>query len=415
MASVDQSYNNPRNRKKVLSLVEIAINKCIQHVAKLEDVGATPFHLLVPVLRRMNAKQLGQIEELSPQITPDSDELWTNLVSKEFPDRPILANSIRTSKVKSKRANLVAPAGRTLMFCNMPMKSLYFQYSDERESFRQDSAERLRKITQMLKKEKSANSIVPVPELLRDPTVRRRRFEGGSGYNRSYASYGPKNSILNKARKETRNRSLMFPNYAQKVKKYDPYEAFKYKDTPSVQPGPPISHSLHQPRQQPRFPKSQQSAQPSTHPAAPRYAPRFNHDRAEISPQLGRPPTIFNGQPIQHSTNMPRPIEPVPKFVLAANSNSSSPKPASPPLHSSLSEPHSPPTSISSSSSPLPRAVSEAIRKRKAEPSIFLTGNRNKRPMRVPRAQMKGLAPSNDSNTQPPNKKITLIKSSIFN
>jgi hypothetical protein len=80
-----------------------------------------------------------------------------------------------------------------------------------------------------------------------------------------------------------------------------------------------------------------------------------------------------------------------------------------------LSEPHSPPTSISSSSSPLPRAVSEAIRKRKAEPSIFLTGNRNKRPMRVPRAQMKGLAPSNDSNTQPPNKKITLIKSSIFN
>lgn len=419
MASVDQSYNNPRNRKKVLSLVEIATNKCIQHVAKLEDVGATPFHLLVPVLRRMNAKQLGQIEELSPQITPDSDELWTNLVSKEFPDRPILANSIRASKVKSKRANMVVPAGRALMFCDMPMKSLYFKYSDERESFRQDSAERLRKITQRLKKEKSANSIVSVPELLRDPTVRRRRFDGGSGYSRSEASYGPKNSILNKARKEIRNRSLMFPNYAQKVKKYDPYEAFNHKDAPSVQPGPPISHSLHQPRQQPRFPQRHQLAQPSAHPAAhpaaPRYAPRFNHNRADTSQRLGRPPTIFNGQPIQHSTNAPRPIEPVPKLVLEASSYSSSPKPTSPPIHNaSLSEPHSPPTSVSSSS-PLPRAVSEAIRKRKAEPSIFLTGNRNKRPMRVPRAQMKGLAPNNDSNTQPPNKKITLIKSSIFN
>lgn len=413
MASVDQSYNNPRNRKKVLSLVEIATKKCIQHVAKLEDVGATPFHLLIPVLRRMNAKQLGQIEDLSPQITPDSDELWTNLVSKDFPDRPILANSIRASKVKSTRANVVVPAGRTLQFCDMPMKSLYFKYSDERESFRQDSAERLRKITQKLKKEKSANSIVSVPELLRDPTVRRRRFDGGSGYSRTEASYGPKNSILNKARKEIRNRSLMFPNYAQKVKKYDPYEAFKHKDSPSVQPGPPISHSLHQPRQQPRFPQNHPSPQPSGNTAAPRYTPRFNHDRAEM-PQLGRPPTIFNGQPIQHSTNAPRPVELTPKLVLEAKSYSSSPKPASPPMHSSFPEPHSPPTSISSSS-PLPRAVSEAIRKRKAEPSIFLTGNRNKRPMRVPRAQMKGLAPSNDSNTQPQNKKITMIKSSIFN
>lgn len=412
MASVEQSYYNPRSRKKVLSLVEIATNKCIQHVAKLEDVGATPFHLLVPVLRKMNAKQLGQIEELSPQITPESDELWINLVSKEFPDRPILANNTGTSNSRSKRSNVVAAAasGRPLLFCDMPMKSLYFKYSDERESFREDSAERLRKITQRLKKEKSANSIVSVPELLRDPTVRRQRYDGGSAYT---PSYGPKNSILNKARKEIRNRSLMFPNYAQKVKKYDPYDAFKQKSSPCIQPRPPVSHFLHQPRQQPRLPQSPRSTQQPAHPVVPKYAPRFNHDRGDNSSPMGGP-VVFNGQPIQYSTNPPRPNGTVPKLNLGASSFSSSPKSASPPLHTSLPEHHSPPTSVSSSS-PLPRAVSEAIRKRKPEPSIFLTGSRNKRPMRVPRAQMKGPAPSNDSSSPTLDKKITLIKSSIFN
>lgn len=412
MASVDQNYYNPRSRKKVLSLVEIATNKCIQHVAKLEDVGATPFHLLIPVLRKMNAKQLGQIEELSPQITPESDELWTNLVKKEFPDRPILANNIGSTKNKSKRSSMVATAvaGRPLLFCNMPMKSLYFKYSDERESFREDSAERLRKITQRLKREKSANSIVSVPELLRDPTVRRQRHDGGSGYSHSY---GPKNSILNKARKEIRNRSLMFPNYAQKVKKYDPYDAFKQKNSSCITPGPPVSHSLHEPKQQPRLPQSSRPRQQPIHPAAPKYLPSFNHNRSDNPSRLADP-VVFNGQPIQHSANVPKPIGSVPKISLAASSYSSSPKSASPPIHLSLPEPHSPPTSVSSSS-PLPRAVSEAIKKRKAEPSIFLTGSRNKRPMRVPTAQMKGPAPSNDSNTHTGDKKITLIKSSIFN
>lgn len=404
MESGYQGYNYASKRKKVLSLVEISTKKCIQHVAKLEDVGATPFRLLLPVLWRMNAKQLAQIEELSPQITPESDEVWAHLVSKEFPDRPVVASG---GKTKNNRRAGVVGTSHTLMFSDMPMKSLYHRYSDERESFREDSAQRLRKITERLKKEKSANSIVSVPELLRDPTVRRRRYDGSSSasYGRS-EPYGAKNSILNKARKELRNRSLMFPNYAQKVKKYDPYEAFKNRDLPIAEPRQPARIHRHPVQKSPQT-SPQRGLHRGPHIGPPQYPPRFDHTK--IAKPTTRPRTIFNGQPVQQNIIPSKPME---NTSRALYNSASSPRRAVSPAQLSAAEPHSPPTSVSSAS-PLPGKATEIIRKRRPEPSIFLSGNRNKRPIRVPTSQMKGLAPSPGSTSEP-HKKITMIKSSIF-
>ncbi|CUM67828.1 uncharacterized protein PRCAT00005535001 [Priceomyces carsonii] len=198
----------PTRRKRILRLVEVATNKCVQNVNKLQDVGGTPFHLLRPVLMKMSAKQLNQIELQSPQIMPFSDELWPALIEREFPDRPPI------SKGKMRQSQ------------EMPNKTLFYRYDKERELLRNDSAQRLRKMTEKLKKEKSANSIVSVSHVLRDPTVKRRR-NYSDGYTRSTPS-AKKNSILLKARKDLQNRSLMFPGYSQKVKSHDPYDAFNH-------------------------------------------------------------------------------------------------------------------------------------------------------------------------------------------
>lgn len=189
----------------VPSLIQLTTAKLLHNISSIQDTGITPIHLLLPILSRMNAKQLTLIETTSPQLTPDTDQLWYALIEKDFPTRP----TPRSQRIKEDP---------------MPNRTLYFKYIQEQESHRQDLTQRLRKITERLKLQKSANKIVKVPELLKDPTVRRRQFmraPGGSGGSR-YTN-PKKNSILLKARRETLSRTMMFP----KLKVYDPFQEYK--------------------------------------------------------------------------------------------------------------------------------------------------------------------------------------------
>lgn len=189
----------------VPSLIQLTTAKLLHNISSIHDTGTTPFHLLLPIISRMNAKQLTLIETTSPQLTPDTDQLWYALVEKDFPTRP-------------------TPRSLRLLEDPMPNRTLYLKYIQEQESHRQDLTQRLRKITERLKLQKSANKIVKVPELLKDPTVRRRQFmraPGGSGGSR-YTN-PKKNSILLKARRETLSRTMMFP----KLKVYDPFQEYK--------------------------------------------------------------------------------------------------------------------------------------------------------------------------------------------
>ena len=162
----------------VLSLVELATLKFIQFPMLVEDVGATPFHLLVPVLERMLAKQLRLLEQKSPHITEDLERIWRLLIRKDFPDRPE-----------------VLPTQPSL-------RKLYDQYVKDREQLRQQSANRLRQMSEELKNKKSKVIAVPAGEL-KEP---RRRILGwgrsplGGGWD------GPRRpkTILARARSEER-------------------------------------------------------------------------------------------------------------------------------------------------------------------------------------------------------------------
>lgn len=177
----------------VPSLFHISQALCVKLAPRITDVGDTPYHIIKPALRRLNSKQLSTLEENSPCIMPESDELWALLVEKEFPDRPFNTNQVK----------LLASGQDD----DMPNRSLFRQYSEEKQVFLASSAQRLRRLTATLKKEKSKNSIVPIKGIVRDPSVRRRT---PSRPRHSLASSSRPKSILGKARKDILERLLMF-------------------------------------------------------------------------------------------------------------------------------------------------------------------------------------------------------------
>ncbi|KAK6462154.1 RNA polymerase II transcription factor SIII subunit A-domain-containing protein [Scheffersomyces coipomensis] len=218
MGENDYSSSHWR-RKTIQSLVSIATQTIAANINYIQDIGTTPYHLLESVLSRMNSKQLNQIETQSPHITIHSDKLWQGLIEKDFPTRPNNLDPIQSQG------------------SSMPYKALYYRYTKEREMFQKDSTDRLRKITKKLEKEKQVNKIIVAKELLKDPTIRRRPQYHSSTRQTTL----PKaNTILGKARKDLKNRHLIFPK--QHLKPYSAFDAFKDRASP---PPPHPSRILH--------------------------------------------------------------------------------------------------------------------------------------------------------------------------
>lgn len=189
----------------VQTLFQLALATCVQNAGLIDDVGSTPYHIVRPILRRLNAKQLSTVESNSPLVTPDSDELWQTLIEKDFPDRALPNPSKR---------GLIADSGE-----KMPTKALYDQYVNEREQLRASSAQRLRNFNQRLQKEKSRNMIVPLKGIVHEP-MRRRIAQPFQPYNRG----APRSrTILGKAMRDIQHRLLIFLGGTR----HDPYRVFE--------------------------------------------------------------------------------------------------------------------------------------------------------------------------------------------
>lgn len=366
------------NKRKSVSLVEISTKKCIQHLGQVQDVGGTPYHILKPILKRMAAKQLSQIEDRSPHIQPKSDELWGELVKREFPERPCIANT----KQISKKGKIEMHTGlENSSFKKMPMKTLYYRYHEERESFREDSAKRLRDMTQRLKDEKSEKSIISVPQLLKDPLARRRYMgnDNNSGAN--------KNSILNKARRDLRSRALMFPNRSDKPRRTDPFAERAGKIDWSQSGGFLPKLDYLDLRGELRSTKRENLCKRTTMGHIHREKSDMNRSSTSVNDSLsGQVKITESGQ-----------------SMFTGKSISE---------HESRNTDTSTSTPIQLARNPEALAGERIIRKRKAEPSIFLT-NRNKK---VPKTQDLHKFRSQDSAPRPHKElnKVNMIKSSIF-
>lgn len=349
----------------VPSLFLIAQSVCVKQATHISDVGDTPYHLVRPILKRLNAKQLAQLETNSPTLLPHSDELWGSLVERDFADRPCSpAKSRFSGSTENNR---------------MPLRALYQKYALERDRFRATSADRLRKMTDKLRREKLKNSITTVQEVLADPTIRRRNTQYMSARN-SYHKPRP-TSILGRARRDVLQRLLMFGGANKPVDPYRPFQAVQKVERailPNMSP--------------PRFPNRMAGRVDSR-----------NDRKMDTRMDIRTDNTVASYMPLQIIT-----MSPPPKPRAQASEMR---------LETVL------PDTKQSSSGPEPGTETAPIRKRKPAPSIFL--NTRKRPPRpVP-----GKSPAGSGTSKPKSGKtensethashtetrpIKPIKSSIF-
>ena len=146
----DQEESSDKIRNGILSLTHIARLKCINNAHIITDIGCTPYHLIEPVLKKKTAKSLKQIELQSPQIIADSEELWKELLKRDFPDRPLAYITIENG------TNNVT----------IPSRQLYDRYLRERELQRQNAVGNLKQITQKLKEMKNKNKLTAIDRAL---------------------------------------------------------------------------------------------------------------------------------------------------------------------------------------------------------------------------------------------------------
>ncbi|PLW29841.1 hypothetical protein PCANC_20132 [Puccinia coronata f. sp. avenae] len=73
----------------VVSLKESCLRILTAHSIGLVEVGNCPYRLIRPVLFACQPDQLAHIEDCSPHLMLDSDEIWAVYLSRDFPNEPL--------------------------------------------------------------------------------------------------------------------------------------------------------------------------------------------------------------------------------------------------------------------------------------------------------------------------------------
>lgn len=141
----------------------------------ITDVGDAPYELVEPILRKMSAKQLIEIERNSAQIRARSDDVWRRLVMKDFSDRPVPTANFRKAYVK---------------------------YFKEKEKHLQNASIRLREGMKKLEEEKAARTITSLEV---DPRAAKARAK----FKASRAA-PPGSRVIQKALQTARTKGPLF-------------------------------------------------------------------------------------------------------------------------------------------------------------------------------------------------------------
>lgn len=71
----------------VKSLRRLAIESCTHGIKYLYDVGDCPYSVIRPVLLKLGSpQQLHEIEEASPQIAGEDEEIWRSFITRDIPN-----------------------------------------------------------------------------------------------------------------------------------------------------------------------------------------------------------------------------------------------------------------------------------------------------------------------------------------
>ncbi|KAK9465296.1 RNA polymerase II transcription factor SIII subunit A-domain-containing protein [Lipomyces arxii] len=175
-----------------LSLFRLSLNACFANSNRIMDIGDIRYDLVKPVLSEMGPNQLLTIEQNSPHIKPDSDELWTAILQRTFSQEEIGEyNSIKKNRdVRVQYAGMMKARARRI----------------------QKASDKVRAQYDNLQKDKQKKQIVAL-DIFQDPGEVRKRQRRIQQEKSSGAL--KKMSIVERARIETASNPLFSPSNMQ--------------------------------------------------------------------------------------------------------------------------------------------------------------------------------------------------------
>lgn len=131
---------------EVPTLRDLALQQCLRLIPFIQDVGNARYDIVKPILARMSARQLAELERASPHLLDHTDELWRDLILKDYPDRPCPQRNFRSG---------------------------YQRVQKEKESHLGAVRERLKRNQRQYAAQREASAIVPIiePPKKRDPVT----------------------------------------------------------------------------------------------------------------------------------------------------------------------------------------------------------------------------------------------------
>lgn len=120
------------------SLKQLAQRQCIRLASNIVDIGCARYEIVEPILRRLNGRQLAEIESRCPSVRKHSDDLWRLLIQREFPERA-----------------LPPP----------PYRNAYYTLCQDKETQMVAARERLRANQRQYEAQKEASTVVALAEV----------------------------------------------------------------------------------------------------------------------------------------------------------------------------------------------------------------------------------------------------------
>ncbi|KAK9359555.1 RNA polymerase II transcription factor SIII subunit A-domain-containing protein [Lipomyces starkeyi] len=139
--------------KGPMSLFQICLQTCMFHANRITDVGDIPYDIIKPVLSRMGPSQLITVEQNSPHIQLEADELWENFLRDTFSEQEIQELNVQ------KKGDV---------------RNQYYRLLEARRVRLKKTSERVKAQYEALEREKAQKRIVTL-DIFEDPMEAQRR------------------------------------------------------------------------------------------------------------------------------------------------------------------------------------------------------------------------------------------------
>ncbi|KAK9389110.1 RNA polymerase II transcription factor SIII subunit A-domain-containing protein [Lipomyces mesembrius] len=162
-----------------MSLFQICLQTCMFHANRIIDVGDIPYDIIKPVLSRMGPSQLIAVEQNSPHIQIEADELWESFLRDTFSEQEIQELNV------PKRGDV---------------RKQYYRLLEARRVRLKKTSERVKAQYEALEREKAQKRIVTL-DIFEDPMEAQRRKKRHLQQNSTAAL--KKMSVVKRARMES--------------------------------------------------------------------------------------------------------------------------------------------------------------------------------------------------------------------